>query len=902
MWMPIVAVLTVACAVAANQILSDGSWQWWPWAPIAVSTALVGVVIANRPTSMARIDSLDLSDCVKEEPQTDDAIALPNWGLAYCGTASSIWPLRFGAVPPQAECFQDRDLARLLTDRLAQGDTVALARNTPSAQVLAGLGGVGKTQLAANHAHRLWANQQLDLLVWITAGSQRDIQVAYAKLAERVLDSKPNGHDMPDPGEAARRLLEWLATTPLRWLIVLDDLVEPNDLHGLWPPHSPTGQVLVTTRRRDAAMRGGHRDILDVGLFTDSEALAYLVARLPNRANTTQEQDEMARLANDLEWLPLALAQAAAYLINRPLLTCAEYRQRLGDRRTILDGVLPAQRELPDEQHHTVAATWSLSIERANQLDPVGLARPILELMSVLDPVGIPADLFATSAVSSYLSDLLGQSIGSKQAEDAIGCLYRLSLLSLDTDQCARAIRVHALVQRVTRESLSTAELAMIASVVGEAILTAWPGEEYELRTSLRSNVSALFCHARTHLWTSNARRLLLAVADDLTDQYLHADTFPELLDEAMLHAGVDDPDTLTIRERLASYYAEAGEFDRAVSQAEHLLAGHLQLFGADHVDTLATSHSIARWHMKMGRPDKALIELEGLVSTQTRVAGPDNQLTLQTRVELAIARSESGDPTRAMAELKQLVADQIQLFGPGHELSLNARAHLIRVLARAGQYIIATAEFEQLIADRMQILGPSGRIIPTLESSLVSHRKFEGESQRWTVTCKKLMLDVAGIPYGSSYELLLGRYEFIHESAAYNTAWAIKNLTALLVDALHAWGSASPLTLAMRHNLAKWLEWSGDTVGAIAEWELLTIDQLRILGPDHPDTRATQENLIRLSGKRIGWRQSHLWLRRQNRRLALGQKRKRPSGWPSRTPIDEALQNIRATMPPNDS
>lgn len=38
-----------------------------------------------------------------------------------------------------------------------------------------------------------------------------------------------------------------------RWLIVLDDVTDPADLNGLWPPASPHGRILVTTRRRDAA-------------------------------------------------------------------------------------------------------------------------------------------------------------------------------------------------------------------------------------------------------------------------------------------------------------------------------------------------------------------------------------------------------------------------------------------------------------------------------------------------------------------------------------------------------------------------------------------------------------------------------------------------------------------------
>jgi hypothetical protein len=78
-----------------------------------------------------------------------------------------------------------------------------------------------------------------------------------------------------------------------------------------------------------------------------------------------------------LGYLPLALAQAAAFLIDRGL-TCAQYAERFADRRRRLVDVLPEHGALPDDHRATVAATWLLSIELANCLAPAGLARPIL--------------------------------------------------------------------------------------------------------------------------------------------------------------------------------------------------------------------------------------------------------------------------------------------------------------------------------------------------------------------------------------------------------------------------------------------------------------------------------------------------------------------------------------------
>ena len=87
--------------------------------------------------------------------------------------------------------------------------------------VLIGLGGVGKTQLAAGLAHRLWGQQEVDLLVWATATSRSGVVARYAQAAADIA-----GEYDPDPEEAAIRFLGWLADTGRRWLLVLDDLTQ----------------------------------------------------------------------------------------------------------------------------------------------------------------------------------------------------------------------------------------------------------------------------------------------------------------------------------------------------------------------------------------------------------------------------------------------------------------------------------------------------------------------------------------------------------------------------------------------------------------------------------------------------------------------------------------------------
>ncbi|MCX4718739.1 hypothetical protein [Streptomyces virginiae] len=66
------------------------------------------------------------------------------------------WPHQVGAVPPRVQSFQHRAEADRLHTAVQSGDTAALC------QVLAGMGGVGKTQLAAAYAHTAWRDDRPD--------------------------------------------------------------------------------------------------------------------------------------------------------------------------------------------------------------------------------------------------------------------------------------------------------------------------------------------------------------------------------------------------------------------------------------------------------------------------------------------------------------------------------------------------------------------------------------------------------------------------------------------------------------------------------------------------------------------------------------------------------------------
>ncbi|MEU6192771.1 tetratricopeptide repeat protein [Streptomyces sp. NPDC047061] len=502
-------------------------------------------------------------------------------------------PHLVGVIPPRAGCFQDRAEAARLVATLAAGGTtvVSSAGGVLAGGVLAGMGGVGKTQLAADYARSAWQAGEVDVLVWITAGNATEAASGYAQAGMEILGAEPE--------RAAQAFLASLEPGPRerswRWLVVLDDVADPADLNGLWPPASPHGRTLVTTRRKDAALTNEGRRLIEVGLFTEAEAVDYLTAALAAR-DRTEPAGQLAALAAELGYLPLALSQAAAYLIDTGV-DCADYRGVLADRATKLADTGPDA--LPDEQTHTAAAAWTVSIERANSLMPAGLARPLLQLTAFLDPNGIPDTVLTSRPALAHLTTATGRGqVTPAEVRRALRALYRLSLIDHTPTTPHQAVRVHQLIQRAVRDTLTPDQHDQIARTAADALLVAWPGIENDtaLAQALRANSAALTAHAENTLLLPVAHDVLFRVGGSLGEagQVTAArDYFHHLTRTTISRLGPDHPDTLSTRNSLGHWRGVAGDPEGAAAAYADLLEDRLRVLGPDHPDTLATRHNL---------------------------------------------------------------------------------------------------------------------------------------------------------------------------------------------------------------------------------------------------------------------------------------------------------------------
>ncbi|MGR6967097.1 FxSxx-COOH system tetratricopeptide repeat protein [Geodermatophilus sp. URMC 61] len=580
----------------------------------------------------------------------------PRAGLAktarpgFAGALPGVWK-----VPPRNPRFTGRDgMLTRLRRRLRAGE------GTLTVQALYGLGGVGKTQLALEYAHRFAADY--DVVWWIDAEQPVLIPQQLARLAERL--------DLGAGSTVAATVDRLLAELRHRdrWLLVFDNAERPADI-AAYRPGGP-GHLLITSRNPGWGALGGR---LEVDVLARAETIALLRARIP-----TLSEELADKLAAELGDLPLAAAQAAGYLEQTDL-PPADYLRRFRTRRA---GLL-ARGEVVGYSGRLDTA-WALSLERLRCEDPAGVR--LLELAAFLAPEPIPLRLFTEHA--ALLEEPLRSTAADPDAlADAVGALVGYSLARRHPDD----FQVHRLVQAVIRHQM-TPELQQTTAEQVVALLTAaHPGDPddpagWAAYAALAPHVLVTSPLAEP---SPAGRRLVL----DIT-RYLaaHGDISgsralcEQLLDGWRALLGPDHPDTLTAAGSLILALSGLGQGESARALGEDTLQRCRRALGPDAPTTLTAAAALSIALAQLDEVEAARALAEDTLHRGRRVLGPDHPTTLLAGTALINALVVLGKarPARALAE------DALQrcrrVFSPDHLITLTTAGGLAHALALLGQ------------------------------------------------------------------------------------------------------------------------------------------------------------------------------------------------------------------------
>jgi tetratricopeptide (TPR) repeat protein len=622
-----------------------------------------------------------------------------------------------------------------------------LAGDRTVVQALHGMGGVGKTQLAMEYAHRFAGGY--DLVWWIAAEQAGLVGEQFALLAGELGCAQP-GAELA----ATRRAVLAELYRRDRWLLVFDNAENPEALASWLPGGS--GHVLITSRTQ------GWSEIavpVEVDVLSRSESVAILRDRVP--ALSAADADTVAAALGDL---PLAVVQAAGYMVDTGM-SGTEYTGLLAARAAeILDQGRPVSYPL------SLAAVTQLAFDRLSAENPA--AAEVVGMCAFLAPEPIPADWF-THAAAQLPAPLNGLAADPMAWRKVLARIGRDALARIDH----HGLQMHRLTQAILRSHLSP-EDAAATRAQAEAMLVAnhpgrgqdpgswpvWAGLLPHLlainpATSRNSGLRGLAANAAWylikrgdvrrgrdlagHLYQRWRDRLgpddestlraanSLAYALQETGDYRKARELDEdTLARRRRVLGEEDRATFDSAIHLAHHLRALGEVQAAREQDEDTLARCLRLFGKDHHRTLGTASNLAIDLRVLAETEAARRLEEDVLPRRRHVLGEDHPDTLISASNLAGALRELGDLQAARDLSEDTLARRRRVLGEDHPSTLRSGTNLAEILRTFGETQAARVLEEEILIRRREVLGEDHPDTLVSASNLVNDLRALGEAE----------------------------------------------------------------------------------------------------------------------------------------------------------------------------
>jgi hypothetical protein len=328
------------------------------------------------------------------------------------GTRPSVW----GSVPPRVPDFVGRQAWLTAVHR------ALTAESRRTAVTIAGMPGIGKTQVAIEYAHRY--AREYDLVWWLPCHDLQAAHDALADLAERLgvagLGQAASGSGYAELFDVLRRDKPYGS-----WLLIFDDADEPDEIRHLIPPIR--GHILITSRNSSWEASA---EMVELDVFERAESIEFQRQRM--RKFSVAAAHRLADAVGDLPVLlehavesQVAVGQYVAWLERDPL------------------GLLDGQ---PSDYQGTIAGEWRAILGQLGEHGPDSL--DLLACLCFFGDEPIPQDALERGSYrwDTSLHGVLSDPIRRSRA---IRMLRRVGLLRVHAE--TRTLEVHQITRCVVR-------------------------------------------------------------------------------------------------------------------------------------------------------------------------------------------------------------------------------------------------------------------------------------------------------------------------------------------------------------------------------------------------------------------------------------------------------------------
>jgi tetratricopeptide (TPR) repeat protein/DNA-binding XRE family transcriptional regulator len=656
------------------------------------------------------------------------------------------------------------EVLHYLHNQLTASSAVALNQT----QAISGLGGIGKTQIAIEYAHRY--RDDYDAVFWVTAATRETLHSDFVALA-RLLQLP--AQDLPDQQVIVDAVKQWLARHE-QWLLILDNADE-LDLLPDFLPTGDTGYILLTTR---AQATGSLAPSVSIEHMSGEEGALLLLRRaqlLPPKASLAQVSDvyraEAETLAAAMGGLPLALDQAGAYIEE----TSCGLSGYLELFRTHHTDLLQRRSGGPSDHPEPVAVTWRLAFLKVERTNPA--AADLLRFCAFLAPDAIPEAIISQG--SAKLGPIFGPVASDSLAlNTAIEVLRMYSLVRRNPD--TRTLIIHRLVQAVLKESMDDRIQRQWAERAVCAVNAAFPEGYFETWSRCQECLPHVLACAQVieqyNLQLADAAFLLQKAGGYAQERAQYASA--ELLLRQSIHIcrqvfGFESPQTVQSLNYLAETYHDQGKYEQAEPLIQQALVIHEHLFGSEHPRTATSLNDLAVLAFYQGKYEQAEPLYRRALAIREQVLGMEHQETAESLNNLANFYHYQGKYDQAEQLYQQALLIAERVLGPDRPFTALVLHNLARLYSDQHKGAPAESLFKRALSIRERVLGPEHPRIAITQACLARLYRDQGRYAeagplfQQALTTQENMLGREHPDTAATRQDLLGLQEKMKETSA---------------------------------------------------------------------------------------------------------------------------------------